>query len=466
MPIIFAVLSAFAGEVAFAWTAGNYLGLDLKQNRYLGEVQNSAQEDNYTLLSGDLNLEKDTKPFANKLTIVAQDAIEARNEFYFGVPEAYLQFRPPGILTVTIGRQKRLWNRLDEEFNLGVWQPQLRWDYLNPKQQGLIGTFFDFNFTDSFRLTLFMSPVYLPDQGPNYELKDGKFSSSNRWFSQPSSRVNFIPESHFGKDAPLYFKLDRPSEKSVILNQSFAVGALFRPTKYWLQGNYAYKPMNQIHLGLECAGPDCANLGGSSAPVDFTAVIHPMVVKHQVFTIETGFDDVDSNWYLSLTADIPNRSDYPSGPMYMESPLDSMLIAGAAYQHYVFNLMGVPTWAKLSYVKVATQQSRDAQGSVDVDQVHSSLDRYPYREIAATEWKILARQKRTDHLEFRLRYNYSIPENGGWLSSALAWNQDPLTWTLGMDFLGSGVDIDSPQAGLYTRYRSNDRVFGGVNYVF
>ena len=86
--------------------------------------------------------------------------------------------------------------------------------------------------------------------------------------------------------------------------------------------------------------------------------------------------------------------------------------------------------------------------------------------VASVEAKILLRQKRLDRLELKARYSYSVPEKGGWLSAGLDWANGPLTWSLGLDFLGSDTPADSPNAGLYTRYRENDRVFGGVNYVF
>jgi hypothetical protein len=114
-------------------------------------------------------------------------------------------------------------------------------------------------------------------------------------------------------------------------------------------------------------------------------------------------------------------------------------------------------------INVRTQTKK---GLVNNDQVHSSLDRYPYREIAAVEWKVLLRQELKNQLDFRTRYSYSVPERGGWLTAMATWSLGALTWSAGLDFLGSDVGADSSSAGLFTRYRANDRVFGGVSYVF
>ena len=247
------------------------------------------------------------------------------------------------------------------------------------------------------------------------------------------------------------------------MNSSFGFGVSYQSSEpFWLQLNYAYKPQNQIHLGVECA--ECAQLGSGPTPLEVTAVVHPTVVKHHVVTLETGMDRLDDRGWVSLTGDFPNSSDFPAD--YEESPLDSMIIAGASYQHYIYSWIVIPSWLKYSYLKVFDVHTKDKKGLVDSDQVQSSLDRYPYREVAAVEWKVLLQQKNTNRWDIKTRYTYSVPDQGGWFSSSAVWSMGALSWNLGLDFLGSEVDPDSPKAGLFTRYRANDRVFGGVNYVF
>jgi hypothetical protein len=100
------------------------------------------------------------------------------------------------------------------------------------------------------------------------------------------------------------------------------------------------------------------------------------------------------------------------------------------------------------------------------DDVRSSFDRYPYSEIAAIDWRLLLMQSQSNRLHWRNRYSYSVPERGGWLSSTLEWAHGAVSYTFGMDVLGAAVDPDSAEAGLFSRYRANDRVFGGISYVF
>ena len=456
-------LFAVATRSFAAWADANSLAVGLSQNQYLGEKQAPEQKSQYTFLSADLVFVPQTTNVDFKLDILADGALNAQNEFYFGVPEAFVH--PKGLaddFDITVGRQKRHWSHLDEEFNLGVWQPQLRWDYLRPEQEGLLGVFIDVQLTSRLKLTLLSSPVFLPDQGPNYQLKQGTFSSANRWFVPPQSRLSLFQGTPYAKDAPLSFELDRPTDEKFIMHSTIG-GALSLAGEgpWWANLAYAFKPRNQIHLGIECT--NCFNISGPT-PGEITAVVHPVTVMHNVATFETGYKSHDDDAWISLTYDKPSASDLPAN--YEESPLDTMVIYGGGYQHFLDFSQLPRSWVKLSYMQVVTVEKTDRQGLVDSDQVQSSLDRYPYEKLAAFEWRVLLHNQPKSRVEFDARYSYSFPEQGGWLEAGLVYAQNSFTYSLGLDILGSSVDPTSADAGLFTRYRTNDRVYAGVGYVF
>lgn len=443
----------------------SYLDLNLKQNRYLGEIQHSAQTANYTLVSADLNLEAHSDSgLSAKFNPVFQGALESSHEVYFGVPELYLEARDLGFgFNLTVGRQLRQWSRLDEAFNLGVWQPQLRWDYLAPRQQGLIGNFLDFTIGSSTQVTLYSSPLHLPDQGPNFRLRNGRFESANRWFRQPQGQVRLFEDTPFMSDEPLYFRLNRPAEEDIIMHSSF--GMMIRHqapnSPYWVRANYAYKPRNQIQLGVECT--NCGNIGVAQN-MEITALVHTKIVKHHVGTLEMGFDRPDDQGFVSFTADMPQSSGFPDH--FEEAPLRSLLIAGAGYRHFARRVFGRPSWLSYQYLHSWEVARRRTGGLVGEDQVNSSFDRYPYERVAAVEGTLELYRKGRNRVSMSHRYSYSIPEKGGWLSSSLAWENGPMSVSLGADVIGAEVDSSSQDAGLFSRYRANDRVYGGLNYVF
>ena len=464
--LILAVLAMGSLSVSAQSTAGpakTAAKFGLRQQRFIGEVQNPNQFANYTQFGANFNLEPENpRFFSYKVSALAEGTFEARQELYAGVPEAYLESFNPH-LRFSVGRKRRTWSRLDEQFYLGLWQPQLRWDYLAPQQQGLTGLFVDWNISSNWRLSFFTSQVNLPDQGPQYRLNDGKFSSMNRWFQEPNSRVSLFGGTSYASEAPLYYQIDTPPYDELFLQSSFALGLAYDSASgFWTHFNLAYKPRNQIHLGMECT--NCGNVGGTT-PLEITATIHPKIVKHLLASWEMGFDRVDDRGWFSVSGELPSASGFPED--YEEGALNRMVVAGAAYQHFVGSwLGGRPSWLQYSYMRLFEFPQASPSTLVTSDQVQSSLDRFAFRNLAALDWKIRLSQRASHRLHWTCRYQYSIPERGGWLSSSLDWTQGPLNWNFGLDILGSGVDASSSRAGLFTRYRSNDRVFGGVTYVF
>lgn len=433
------------------------LTLDLTQSQYLSGRQTSAQNAANTNLRilGQWRSGRSVQFGGSGLMEGVLGG--AFNQLYYAVPELYMGFgsaQPSienGSIRVTVGRQRRHWSRFDEEFNMGVWQPQLRWDYLDPIQQGLTGIFFDMR-ASNFSASFFTSPVYLPDQGPDFELSHGQFRSPNRWFFEPQSRIGL-----FDTGAALRYKLDRPAEEDVILQSSF--GGILRydpPGPFWTQLSYAYKPLNQLHLGIECS--QCFDINSTEA----TATIHPVVAKHRVVTWEAGWDTPKYSGWVSATSDTPHETGLPTD--WEESSLNPTVFLGGSFEHVL------PWWRgtsklKYSYMKRFETKTGDTD-PLTGDQVESSLDRYPYRELAAVEWTWRAFYHLRDRFFIKARYDYSIPERGSWLSARLAWVHRQWTYRLGMDILGTEVDPSSKNAGLFTQFRSNDRVFGGLSYAF
>lgn len=442
----------------FSDTASEHslIKVDLSQQQYAGDGQTEAQRRQYTNVGFDADLKGKWAGLGAGFHGIYQGTIQSGDEQYVGIPEAYIGEAKSDEMGIrwTVGRQKRHWSYLDEEFGMGIWQPQLRWDYLNPIQQGLTGLFFDFASTKTVSLSFFASSVFLPDQGPNFRLQDGQFVSNNRWFWSPRLTAHL-----FNQHPPVSYALDMPNVSDVVFQPSLGTQLRFEShsSPWWGQVAYAYKPMNQMHLGYECK--QCVPLGNLSPQ----ATIHPSVLMHRVATAEAGFKDDNQRGWLSVTSDIPTS---PKGPTeWAQSNYDDVIFAGASYAHYMA-LLRRPGWLKVSYLRAFEKQRPLPVNSLMDGPVESSLDRYPYREIVAIDWEWVLKQTAKNQLNWRTRYTYSIPERGSWISSQLWLRQEKWSWNLSLDLLGSEIDPASSQAGLFTRYRENDRFMGGVSYVF
>lgn len=443
------------GDVTQRSSKKSKIQADLGENSYLADGQIESQRREYSQLGLDIDLKTEGSGLSAGAHGIYQGAMQTMDEQYIGLPEAYFgesKAEQTGVRW-TVGRQKRHWSRLDEEFGMGIWQPQLRWDYLDPIQQGLTGLFFDYTISHSLDATFFASSIFLPDQGPNFKLQDGQFQSANRWFWAPRIAVAIASQPQ-----PVSFDLANPKIEDVIFQPSLGGSVHYQRSgrPFWAQAAYAYKPMNQMHLGFECDA--CVPITTLSP----RATIHPSVLMHRVATLETGLQDENQNGWLSVTSDVPTT---PKGSQaWAQSDHSDVVFAGASYAH-IFSLFQHPGWLKASYLRAFEKKETNPQSFVD-ERVESSLDRYPYQEIVAVEWNWFVMQRARNQMTWRTRYTYSIPERGAWVSSQLWLQHQKWGWNIGLDILGSDIDPSSPDAGLFTRYRENDRVTGGMSYVF
>ncbi|MAV92295.1 MAG: hypothetical protein CL676_12825 [Bdellovibrionaceae bacterium] len=423
----------------------------LKGTHFLTEKRSDVESENYSYLNGNLLLKDKKGDFDWSAEMVFELSSEIQREAYVGAPEMFVRLNDEDSgVRVSIGRQKRTWSELDESLGLGVWQPQLRWDYLNPIQQGLTGAFFDMKF-DSLDVTLYGSPIFLPDQGPQFQVKEGRIESANRWFWKPQNRLRLGEDS-----SNLFYELETPKVDEIVMNPSLGGMMKVDPEgPLEVQLAYAYKPMNQFFIGYECSG--CVDpLTG-----DGTAKIHPMVVNHHVFTAESRWVREEDRFLFSWTVDRPNDPKIPSD--WGGSELRPVSIPGVGYERK-FSLVQFPSTLQLFYFQ-ELRGGRIGGGDLSSD-VESSSDRYSFDDLLSASLSTKLRQLRSGYLELQTKYAYSFKEEGSWLSAQLTYQRQAFSAHLGFDVLGSNTDPLSSEAGLFSRYRSNDRVYGGIGFVF
>lgn len=423
----------------------------LSGNQFLTEKRTAEQSESYGYMSGTASSKGRLNNFDWSAEGLIESSTQPSEEFYFGVPELFARLTDEDSeVQVSIGRQKRNWSHLDSELNLGLWQPQLRWDYLNPIQQGLTGVFFDYRI-EKLTVSIFASPISLPDQGPQFKLEDGRFSSANRWFWQPQSRLLFA-----GNLSSLRYELDRPSVDKVIMNSSLGGMIQFDPSgPLYSQIAYAYKPMNQFFLGFECS--NCID-----PTLDGTALIHPMVVNHNLITWETGWLTENDHLMFSATSDRPLAPKIPED--WGGSNLDSLYVLGGSYSRKGYVLNRAAT-AGISYVRVFRDETNKINNDL-TGQVESSSDRFLFEDLLSVSGQLQFFSTGKSSMALSTKYSYSFMEEGSWLSSKLTYTHNKIESFIGFDILGSQTDPLASRAGLFSRYRSNDRVFGGLGFVF
>lgn len=210
------------------------------------------------------------------------------SEFYVDLPIAEEQ-------SLSIGRKRDNWSDLDARWELGIWEPLFKWNPLSPDRQGLLGVFWDVDKKD-FGISLFASPLYLPDEGPSFEIENGQFVNGNPWFQRPPDTLRL-----FNETARIQYRFEKPNESQIVLQRSF--GGKLRlgdPQALRFQLSYMYKPANQLALGYD----GVLDIPTNSGIVD----LQPAVFYHSLTGADLSYKLGHFRFGTSVTIDRPSQS--------------------------------------------------------------------------------------------------------------------------------------------------------------
>ena len=429
------------------------LEFELRQTSYLSAPVDENQYNEYSRVRVRYYFYGEDSRTKGKVDFRGLFSVSGEEGQYLVLPELFMtgKFGHLNQLQVTLGRQKFPWSFFDEHWGLGIWQPLFRGDYINPEAQGLTGLFVRIK-QDHFQLAGFVSSLFLPDQGPNFVLDNGRMYSANRWFQQPASEA-IIAQGV----SSVEYEMVYPQVSQVVSQHSLAFwGRLGQIQEgFWAQTAYAYKPVNQLHIAI--------NMEQKYRTDENVALpeIHPMVVYHHVGTAEVGYSgDGVSSWF-SMTYEKPIQPELSKS--WIQSSLNPTSFLGANLQHSLDDLGIHQTSLTWSYL--LKEETLDPEKTSESSGVDSSFSRFLFSEVIGFAAKSLLVDRPSKQISSEVRYLYDIKERGGLLQASLSYKpRYAWTWHLGFDVMG--VSDQETGSGFFKQYQGNDRVYGGVSYVF
>jgi hypothetical protein len=440
---LFGLVGVFASFVPCAQAA---LNIGVSSTNYMG-IGESGRQDSYSALDFELNAKTESDEIDSRALVQSQIGFNDSTYRFVEFPELYLATSrkwSPNAQT-TLGRRLQNWSSVDETWGTGAFQPQFRWDYLRPQQVGLLGLYQDFR-SGPVRVTVFASPLYIPDRGAPLDFSDGRIRSVSPWVVNPPYEIEIQKQQ-----VPVRYEARVPSVAEVVRQNSIA-GQVFVGEKYgpWVSSSYAYKPMNQLLIGYEA---DIALAKATEANV----VLYPRVAYHHLAALDTGYRTPTISGTLSFLADLPvdeaqplSRTSQQVGNMYLVSPTLRMTPFGKQANGFT-----------LSYLRVIGKDRPDT--GVLSDGESSEFDsRYPFKNAFMLSAELPTWRRLTTELKL-----LADLENPGTIVSSHFTYAADRDWRLFLatDVLSSFSD-DGDGTNFIRRYRQNDRVTGGVTYVF
>jgi hypothetical protein len=369
---------------------------------------------------------------------------------YVKVPQFYYRLQDDTGNHITLGRARYDWSFADEFWNMGLTQPVFKWNQARPETQGLTGLFVHLPLVEkTFEVTLFASKLFVPTQGPSFELTDGQLTSSNPWFNEPVQVVNLA-----GEPADLSFDVDVPRTQDVVLQDSFGflVGSP-QVKKGWLfKAFYLNKPRNDLVLPFEGA----LNLTTFNGDIR----VLPQVAQHEVMGVDFGWNFINSKTVVSWVYEADIRYDIPQGTTFPTLP-DQNVVS-------LTQLFRLNNRHKLWFGYINVERTPTQVGGVFANSpISTYLNRNRFEEAAQIKWDgIVYRTPSNQQISASLAYTHSLQRDNIWISSDIRWVLSKGLEVFNQcDFFGGSEDTIVAADFLGT-FQNNDRCFVGGQYAF
>lgn len=374
-----------------------------------------------------------------------------RSQSEFVVDEAYLSSKWSPNVTVSLGRKKAAWSELDSRWQLGLWQPRYAIDSLRPEEQGLTGAFVEITGRD-FELVGYASPVFIPTMGPDVREDGGSLKSDSRWWRQPSSKFDFSNRIN-----SINYKLDIPATAKLVGNPGAGVRGRVGATDRgpWAGVAGAYKPINDLVYRRQNFKSATADM------VDVT--ISPDVGYHNILSADVGYAGETMQVSASYLQDRPRdkKAEVESSVQRLQ-PLKAY---SAQFDWMIRDLFSRTVQLRMGYLRV------NGGGIVDVTQdgpddftMFDSRLIFTNAASVSLQGEIARFGPRT--LVAKTKYLYDWDQAGSLVNAEFLF-YPARSWALvaGADVLGVNNEKKDP-SGFLNQFRANDRVYGGMTYVF
>ncbi len=430
--------------------------LGFHSSQYVSSGESSfsrnANSNNSSFVFADERSDKIRGPFTTHLNI--KDEFSPSEDWnYFDVYEAYAKVTLPENSSVSLGRKRMRWNEWEENWGVGIIEPRYVEDKMHPQFAGLTGLFAETK-GKSTSGTIALLPVYVPDFGPHFYVRDDVFYSANPWFIAPSPAYVFN-----GQPGDIHYMVNQPDTGKIISHPGIAAKVETTPTKSYLtRVSYAYKPIEQLFIGFPSnrvvVADDETFMQVEITPfVNYQRVLsNDHIYKYKMWTFSAGWMHED------LLLDTP-----PSNWTYQTGGEAWVFHTGAS----VFLEPEGPTATRLefNYLNVNGGDERD-QGRFAGDK--SLFERrYQYLNAVSLSLKKSFRRGFKRPIDTNSKVIYDQAQNGGCVSLSVS-QSFARNWRAGaqVDVLGVFGENARVRDGFLSNYRANDRVGVEMDYVF
>lgn len=441
--------------------------LSVESLQYPTEVQNDPRLNQNLMIEGAIKGSWETGWARSGIDVHAGRSGNL-NYDYFAVQEFYSEYKSSsGMFSVAFGRKLEFWNQADRDWDLGLWEPLFQHDGLRMHAQGLTGIFLGVE-TPQIQFLAFATPIFIPTMTPEIAERDGAIVSESRWFrSLPKS------QSLVGKETQLVYDLQIPAIAELIQNPG--AGARLRvggvDAGPWASIAYSIKAVNALSYRYDASVLTPSGLVATAASPKAEIELNPITHRHQILAVDVGYRSGPLSLGASVVSDEPqkkqvnnrlNSKGFETDYIQQQIQAVTIVTAHVASQNEMTWFNRKLAW-RLDYLRGFSKESIDLD-SRGIEQSRLISDRLQFTHAAAASVssKILGRLSGT------FRYLREFDQLGSLLGLRFEYAPQK-NWMVALG--GDLLSVDDPEGQavdtrFLNRYRQNDRVYGGLSYVF
>lgn len=375
------------------------------------------------------------------ISVFSAAALNRSSHWYGDVPEFWIRAgASDASARLWLGRRKMNWSDADTSWQLGLWQPRLRWDYLVPESIGLTGLFIDWKPSRQFSFTAFASPLFLPERGVSVQFDQGKAESSNEWFISPP-----VEGAVFSSSTPIRYRLSEFSLNELLLQNSIGLNGKWSSDSGAFAGiSYAYKPLNQLLFAYD------GYLQSTSSEVRILTTLHPRTLYHHLGSLDAGWTNAVWTARTSVIGESPEEESLPA-EWNAQQASSAVALSPAIQWDGRWFVAGV------NYLKVWGAEAADRGPESDGKNTRFEA-RYPFRSALGLKLNLWP----DSQFSITQTLIQELDRSGSLFSATMNYRlSSRSSLTAGLDILGAdGSD------SFLGKHRANDRYYGGFRYVF
>ncbi len=404
---------------------------------FLSPDYNDIDQKNFYFLG--VKFKSDTRTNdAFKIDLTSTYAINKTVLSYTNPRELSYAFEVGDSSQLIIGRHLHIWSALDSFWTYSFIQPVFKWNSLDPKNQGLTGLFYQYR-SGALSLMFYGSPLYIPDQGASYEIKDGQFEAGNPFFQPPPQNLKFQ-----GQVLPIDYNIERPKTEDIVFRTSFGAQLRYGENKgYFAQGSAVSKPSNQLALGYK----------GILVTTRVRVDVQPKTYTENIYAADLGYRDDWGFVLISALYDQPKDPEFDTA--YNAPHFEASTVWGPQFLYKM-----APFEFLLAYMD--TSGGKITETGPDVASDRKSLSqRFLFKQAALAGITFSQTFEKQYRLDSSFQYKFSPREAYRQIRFRNDLNLSG-PWAFWVDLLL--IDTNSDIESGYEATKNRDQIWFGTNY--